>query len=77
MPDEILKSAAALVSCVAGAVLVDETIKMAQQAGLADIQIDEQMYSIDVMADCNDPLYRQVKEALPCGAKTQRLYCQC
>ena len=69
LPDEILKSAAALVSCVAGAVLVDETIKMAQQAGLAHIQIDEQMYSIDVMADCNDPLYRQVKEALPCGAK--------
>ena len=69
LPEEILKSAAALVSCVAGAVLVDETIKMAKQAGLSDIQIDEKVYSIDVMADCNDPLYRQVKEALPRGAK--------
>ena len=28
-------------------------------------KIDEKAYSIDVMADCNDPLYRQVKEALP------------
>ena len=69
LPEDVLKSAAALVSCVAGAVLVDETIKMAKQAGLADIQIDKKSYSIDVMADCNDPLYKQAKESLPCGAK--------
>ena len=66
---EVLKSAAALVSCVAGAVLVDETVKMAEQAGIVDIQIEEKAYSIDVMADCNDPLYRQVKKSLPQDAK--------
>jgi len=69
LPEEILKSAAAIVSCVAGAVLVNETIKMVKEAGLRDLQIDEKAYSIDVMADCNDPLYRQVKEFLPRGAK--------
>jgi len=69
LPKDILKSAAALVSCVAGAVLVDETIEMATHAGLVDIQIDEKAYSIDVMADCNDPLYREVKEFLPKGKK--------
>ena len=69
LPKEVLDSAAALVSCVAGAVLVDETIKMARQAGLSDIEINEKAYSIDVMADCNDPLYKQAKEALPHGAK--------
>lgn len=69
LPEEILKSAAALVSCVSGAVGVDKTVRMAEQAGLGDIQIDEKAYSIDVMADCNDPLYRQVKEFLPHGAK--------
>ena len=69
LPKEFLKSAAALVSCVAGAVLINETIKMAKQAGLSEIQIDEKAYSIDVMADCNDPLYRQVKESLPQGTK--------
>jgi ubiquinone/menaquinone biosynthesis C-methylase UbiE len=69
LPKEVLESAAAMVSCVAGAVLIDETIKMAKQAGLSDIQIDEKAYNIDVMADCNDPLYRQVKESLPHGAK--------
>jgi arsenite methyltransferase len=69
LPKEILKSAAALVSCVAGAVLVDETKRMAEQAGMRDVQIKEKAYNIGVMADCNDPLYRQVKEFLPKGAK--------
>ena len=69
LPQEVLESAAALVSCVAGAVLVDETIKMANQAGLSDIQIDEMAYSFVVMADCNDPLYKQAKESLPRGSK--------
>jgi SAM-dependent methyltransferase len=69
LPEEVLKSVAALVSCVAGAVLVDETIKMAKQAGLGNIQINEKAYSIDVMADCNDPLYREVKQCLPKGKK--------
>jgi len=69
LPEGVLKSVAALVSCVAGAVLVDETIKMAKQAGLGNIQIDEKAYSIDVMADCNDPLYREVKQCLPKGKK--------
>jgi len=69
LPKEILKSAAALVSCVAGAVLVDETVEMARNAGLSGIKIEEKAHSIDVMADCNGPLYRRVKESLPEGAK--------
>lgn len=69
LPKEVLKTAVALVSCVAGAVVLDETIKMATQAGLVDIKINEKAYNIDVMADCNDPLYRQVKELLPQDTK--------
>jgi SAM-dependent methyltransferase len=69
LPKKILESATALVSCIAGAVLIDETIKMAKQAGLTDIQINEKAYSIDIMADCNDPLYRQVKGFLPQDTK--------
>jgi arsenite methyltransferase len=69
LPQEVLKSAAAIVSCVAGAVLIDETIIMAKQAGLIDIRIDEEAYSIDLMADCNDPLYREVRESLPPNGK--------
>jgi SAM-dependent methyltransferase len=69
LPKEVLESAAALVSCVSGAVGVDETVRMVEQAGLIDIQTNEKAYNFDVMADCNDPLYRQVKEFLPQGAK--------
>jgi len=69
LPQEVLKSAAAIVSCVAGAVLINETIIMAKQAGLIDIRIDKEAYSIDLMADCNDPLYREVRESLPPNGK--------
>jgi thioredoxin type arsenate reductase len=69
LPKNLLDSAAARVSCVAGAVLIEETIQLAKQAGLYDIQIDEKAYSIDVLADCNDPLYKEVKESLPQGTK--------
>ena len=69
LPQEVLKSAAAIVSCVAGAVLIDETIITAKQAGLIDIRIDEEAYSIDLMADCNDLLYREFRESLPPNGK--------
>lgn len=69
LPQEVQESAAALVGCVAGAILIDETIAMAKQAGLNNIQIDEKTYNVDVMTDCSDPLYREVKEALPQGIK--------
>jgi arsenite methyltransferase len=69
LPKEVLKSAAALVSCVAGAVSVDETIKMAKQAGLIDVRTEEKAYNFDVMADCSDPFYRKVKEFLSKGTK--------
>jgi hypothetical protein len=42
---------------------------MTKQAGLGNIQIDEKAYSIDVMANCNDPLYREVKQCFPKGKK--------
>ena len=69
LPKEVLHSVAALVSCISGAVLIDETVRMTKQAGLSDIQINEKAYSIDVMADCNDPLYREAKQCLPKGKK--------
>jgi ubiquinone/menaquinone biosynthesis C-methylase UbiE len=69
LPDKVMKSAAALVSCVAGAVTIEQTISMAKQAGLKNIEVNEKAYNIDVMTDCHDPLYREAKEFLPDGAK--------
>jgi len=69
LSEQILKSASALVGCVAGAVLIDETINMAEKAGLKDVEVTEKTYNIDVMVDCNDPIYKQVMEYLPEGMK--------
>jgi len=69
LPESLRQSAAAIVSCVAGAVLIDETREMMKKAGLQDISIVEKEYNIDVMAGCNDPLYHQVQASLPAGAK--------
>jgi arsenite methyltransferase len=69
LPEEILESAMALVGCIAGAVLIDQTLEMARQAGLSDIKIDEKPYVIDAMVDSNDPLYKQVIESLPEGTR--------
>jgi len=69
LSEQILKSASALVGCVAGAVLIDETINMAEKAGLKDIEVIEKTYNIDVMVDCNDPIYKQVMKYLPEGMK--------
>ncbi len=68
-PEKILKSVAARVGCIAGAILIEQTLDMAKQAGLSDIKIEEKSYNIDIMTDCNDPLYREVMEALPEGTK--------
>ena len=69
LPENVLKSAAALVGCVAGAVPIDQMINMGKRAGLKNVIVAEKAYNIDVMADCNDPLYRELKEYLPQGIK--------
>jgi len=69
LPERLLKSVAALVGCVAGAVLVDETLRMIRQTGLTIGNVIEKAYNIDVMANCNDPLYKQVQECLPEGTR--------
>jgi len=69
LPEELLESIEALVGCVAGAVLVDETRDMARAAGLVEIKLTPKGGYVDGMVDWNDPLYRGVIELLPKGAK--------
>ncbi len=69
IPKEIIKAAAALLCCIAGAVSVDETVKMAERAGLVDIRADEKTHIIDVMAGSGDPLFKEVIKLLPPGSK--------
>jgi SAM-dependent methyltransferase len=69
LPAAIVESVEALVGCVAGAVLVSETERMAKEAGLGDIVTKAKSAYIDGMVDWQDPLYQKIITNLPAGAK--------
>ncbi len=68
LPAELRGMVEALVGCIAGAVLVEETEGMAKAACLQEIRLTTKPGYIDAMTSLNDPLYRKVIEALPEGA---------
>jgi SAM-dependent methyltransferase len=69
LPPAILQMVSALVGCVAGAVLVSETERMAKEAGLTDILLNPKSGYIDGMVDWQDPLYQRIIANLPAGTK--------
>lgn len=69
LPPSVMEMVEALVGCVAGAVLVSETERMAKEAGLTDIVLTPKSAYIDGMVDWQDPLYQKIIEHLPTGAK--------
>jgi len=69
LPPEIAAMVEALIGCVAGAVLVEETERMAREAGLGEIALEKKEAYVDAMEDWNDPLYRRIVDHLPEGAK--------
>lgn len=69
LPPGVLESVEALVGCVAGAVLVSDTDRMAQEVGLSDIVLNPKSSYIDGMVDWQDPLYQKILAQLPAGAK--------
>lgn len=70
LPEAIRDDLEALVGCVAGAVLVEETRGMAEAAGLADLALVAKPEYVDAMTRWEDPLYRRIVDQLPQGAKT-------
>ena len=69
LPEKVLESITALVGCISGAVLVDETRAMAKAAGLENIVLTPKAGYVESMVDWNDPLYRGLMKHLPKGAK--------
>ena len=69
LPDNIREMAAALVGCVAGAVLVEETRAMLEQAGFRSIVLTPKPDYVRNMQEWNDPLYKQIAETLPKGVE--------
>lgn len=69
LPESVKDDVEALVGCVAGAVLVEETRKQAVAAGLVDVVLTPKPQYIDSMTNWEDPLYRKIVAALPAGTK--------
>lgn len=73
LPEPLRRDVEALVGCVAGAVLVEETRAMAAAAGLADITLTPKPEYVDAMSAWQDPLYGRLVAALPPGTKPSDL----
>jgi SAM-dependent methyltransferase len=69
LPDAVRADVEALVGCVAGAVLVEETRAQAAAAGLSGIRLRSKPEYIDAMTNWEDPLYRKIVAALPEGSR--------
>jgi len=69
LPVGIRDMVEALIGCVAGAVLVEETERMIRDAGLTNIELVSKPDYIQAKADWNDPLYRKIMEHLPADAE--------
>jgi arsenite methyltransferase len=69
LPAGVAAMVEALVGCVAGAVAVSETERMAREAGFENIVLDARSAYIDGMVDWQDPLYAKIVLELPAGAK--------
>ncbi len=67
LPKRVRQSVTALVGCVSGAVLMDETRAMAKAAGLSEIALTPKPGYVEGMADWNDPLYRGIIKNRPEG----------
>ena len=69
LPETVRAMVEALIGCVAGAVLVIETERMARAAGLTDHVLTPKPDYVNAMTDWHDPLYRKIVEQLPAGTK--------
>lgn len=69
LPEKVLQLVEAVVGCVAGAVLSSESEQMAREAGLTEIVLTPKPKYIEALTGWEDPLYRQIMEHLPTGAK--------
>jgi arsenite methyltransferase len=69
LPEAVRESVQALVGCIAGAVLVDETCAMVAMCGLVDAVLETDSSYMEQMASWDEPLYSQVVANLPAGTR--------
>ncbi len=67
LPPAVRDMVEALVGCIAGAVLIEETRGMMAAAGLTDIRLTPKPDYVKTLEEVQDPLYRRILEHLPAG----------
>jgi SAM-dependent methyltransferase len=67
LPDTVRNMVDALVGCVAGAILIDETKTILEQSGFSSIVLTPKDEYVRSMQSWNDPLYEEIAKALPQG----------
>ncbi|MBX3385519.1 MAG: arsenite methyltransferase [Phycisphaeraceae bacterium] len=69
LPEGVRTMVEALVGCVSGAVLAEETRRQMEAAGLTEIRLTPKAGYVDAMQSWQDPLYQKILAALPAGTK--------
>jgi arsenite methyltransferase len=67
LPAPVAEMVDALMGCVAGAALVEDTERMIRQAGLIDIVLERKPEYVQTLGSYNAPLYQQIRDHLPAG----------
>ena len=67
LPESVRRSVELYVGCIAGAVVLEETMRMMREAGLVDIATLSHANYLDAMTVGSDPLYQQIMDGLPKG----------
>mmetsp|Transcript_3131 Transcript_3131/g.5816 ORF Transcript_3131/g.5816 Transcript_3131/m.5816 type:complete len:301 (+) Transcript_3131:2538-3440(+) len=68
LPDNLRGSMSALVGCVAGAVLVEDTLQMVERAGLVMESVEKKSAFINEMETSEDPLSTEIMKDIPVGS---------
>ena len=67
LPAELAAAINAYVGCIAGAALLDDLRAMLRDAGLVKARFEPKPAYVETLSQGDDPLYRQVRAALPAG----------
>jgi len=67
LPKAVREMVAALVGCVAGAVLLKDYLAMVRAAGLSGIRVTPKPEYVKALSGFQDPLYREISKRLPKG----------
>jgi arsenite methyltransferase len=68
LPHSVRGMLEALLGCVAGAALIDETEPMLRDAGFSQLKLTPKPEYVAAMSNWNDPLYAEIVKHLPSGA---------